>query len=371
MAEEVRERLLLSTLAGLRTGSAGRPLNAALDADVDAVAFDLRVPRDVALAAILTASGDVEAARSVLLALTDDEMASLDAETPSLRPPSGAERRSAAVDTHIGVETLECTRRECRRRKERIAALEQAVLAETLRCDRRVFEVENATSAALRRLEGMLRAAEELAAKRGADCERVVARANALHVESSARGSSFDDELFALRKSLAAATLAQSSLSEELGAKEARIASLEERVAALSASRAAESQRVVAEQASRVRELEHEVKRSGGARPARARARAERCEPQDSRASVAAPRDGGASRGSGAADRTVGGRCVGAERRGRRERGSGRGVVHAGRRRRAPCGGGEWRRGVDVNGALATQYDTGTNRAPLQLRMPS
>jgi hypothetical protein len=263
MAEEVRERLLLSTLAGLRTGSAGRPLNAALDADVDAVAFDLRVPRDVALAAILTASGDVEAARSVLLALTDDEMASLDAETPSLRPPSGAERRSAAVDTHIGVETLECTRRECRRRKERIAALEQAVLAETLRCDRRVFEVENATSAALRRLEGMLRAAEELAAKRGADCERVVARANALHVESSARGSSFDDELFALRKSLAAATLAQSSLSEELGAKEARIASLEERVAALSASRAAESQRVVAEQASRVRELEHEVKRSG------------------------------------------------------------------------------------------------------------
>lgn len=252
---------LQSTLTALRA-SGGRRLNAALDADVDALSFDLRVTREVAVAAMLASSGDVDVARAALDALTEEEMASLDVvDTASQHAAAGAAGGSlrSVEDSSTSV----CTRRECRRRKERVAALEQAVLTETLRCDRRVFEVENATSSALRRLEAMLRAAEELAAKRGAECERVVARANALHVESSARGSTFDDELIALRKSLTAATRAQSSLSNELGAKEVRIASLEERVVALSATRAAESQRVVAEQASRVRELEREVERSG------------------------------------------------------------------------------------------------------------
>ena len=271
---------------GGATGGDGQPLSATVDAAVDRVYVDLPdVPRTICIAAVLACSQHVRTvpllrleARSILRNYSSMELTELlrvsssadhhpDASSSrgTAQTPSSSSSSSLLTATRGGLDNFDfdCERHQCRRRKQRIAELEQSLLGETLRSDQRVSELQASSSAALRRLELQLRAAEDLASTRLHSMNRIVKRFNAMHADATERGARFDAELSTLLQHVAGARNAQSRLDDEVSAKEARIAALEARVVMLSSDRAADAHGIVAQQAGRIRELERELDRCG------------------------------------------------------------------------------------------------------------
>jgi hypothetical protein len=266
---------------GGATGGDGQPLSATVDAAVDRVYVDLPdVPRTICIAAVLACSQHVRTvpllsleSRSILRNYSSMELTELLRVSSSAdhHPDASSSRGTAQTPSSSSSSLLtatdnfdfDCERHQCRRRKQRIAELEQSLLGETLRSDQRVSELQASGSAALRRLELQLRAAEDLASTRLHSMNRIVKRFNAMHADATERGARFDAELSTLLQHVAGARNAQSRLDDEVSAKEARIAALEARVVMLSSDRAADAHGIVAQQAGRIRELERELDRCG------------------------------------------------------------------------------------------------------------